>query len=982
MYSLRHLFTLAIFQVILLPLSTLYGQTTLNAMGQVPSPQATDLGRFGDIPMSYYTGRANITVPVHTFSERGVTLDINLTYDTSGLLMNKLPGWAGPGWTLNAGGCITRSIRNVCDEVYFPNDPAQFTNYFHSYSDLVQSNGSFNSGTVTDSSNYLHKDYNPDIFYFNFMGKTGRFFLGNDGEWKVSSDENLVVEFNINNTNNYIYPLFEYFPNGGGHQPKTIKSFVMYDDDGNKYTFGGDTTSIEYSMNLYQTGINNNIIPWDATSWYLTRVEDRFGNMLYELKYRRGKYMAQMYRSTTSNTSDYCGTFNLPVYLDTINTRSRQVAAFTMERPYTAGQAARSLYPSLYQTNYPISSLLYSYQQYNYPFYYLQTSTDSHALYYNANGTAIYDDPLAGIDIERIKAIAVKTSGNRVITNCTFNYNNTGRYHLASLTFAGRTVQGDYSFIYDDYASVPDDYLTREIDCGGFFNNSEYNLIPSLGYSKKGMLTDIYYPTGGHSHLEYGLNDFGWRMSLDRQSVEAISGTASGLRVERITDYDSTSGTGSVARRRFFKYTDPSTGLSSGQYIADMDDNSYYNMVWYRVGNSVPNYPVIPLCTSLKTMVGYSFVTDSIPGVSTHLYCFCNFKTLGYNPSNGPQPNNPMMEVGNFGDDFGKREFMRGRPTAEYVRDESGAIQSKVLYEYRTDTVVYRAQVVYGFDNKAYLSIYNYNDKGIVKLYYPKYDLQKIATSTMYGSQTVKDTITYIMTDYNISNQQLPRFRKCTVEQTGRAGERMLKQSEYTFVQSNSYFLPLTLTSESYNGTLLHTDEMYYNGLNLAYETTTPGGGVPETTVTYHSYTTSGLPEAFTRKGEYRTRLFWNNKDQLLASVTSPYQGNMDVYETIPSRSLPFDPPVSDTDTLQHLYMGLSPLEVVQYQGQSIFNYPDVKATTYVYGSDDLPMAMATDNGIVTTYVYDINGQLIGIRDVNNKYRKRFSRHYKTGPTQ
>ena len=96
-----------------------FSQRAVDNLGRVPSPQAADLGRFGDIPVSYYTGRANVTIPIQSFTERGVTLNINLSYDTAGPMMNQLPGWVGPGWTLNAGGCITRVQNGTCDEVTY-----------------------------------------------------------------------------------------------------------------------------------------------------------------------------------------------------------------------------------------------------------------------------------------------------------------------------------------------------------------------------------------------------------------------------------------------------------------------------------------------------------------------------------------------------------------------------------------------------------------------------------------------------------------------------------------------------------------------------------------------------------------------------------------------------------------------------------------------------------------------------------------------
>ena len=442
-------------------------------------------------------------------------------------------------------------------------------------------------------------------------------------------------------------------------------------------------------------------------------------------------------------------------------------------------------------------------------------------------------------------------------------------------------------------------------------------------------------------------------------------------------------------KRRFFKYANPSTGLSSGQYIADMDDNNYYNIIWFRRGDTAPSTPVIPLCTSMKTMVGYSFVTDSIPGIGTHLYCYCNFEPIAYNSQTGIQPHNPQMEVGNFQADFGKREFMRGKLTNEYIKDGNGFLQQSVRYEYRTDAALYEKMCIYGFDNKAYLLPYNAPHKGIVKLYYPKYDLQRVATSTLYGSLSVNDTVTYSMMDFNspVDNRQPSYFRKCAAMQSGRMGNRVTEQHSYSYVQPNCYFLPRIATSTLYNGVLQQEDQTIYSSFNGTYhpkyEVVIRNGGLSDTTVTYHSYTNNGLLQSYTQKGEYPTQLFWNDKDQLLASVTSAITGGMNIYEGSPLFSPSLDSIlVINPESPSFVYNGLSPLDVVKYQGLSIFCYPEVKATTYVYGTHGLPIATATGNGIVTYYLYSSEGQLSRVLNSDMKCTKRYSRHYATESTQ
>lgn len=85
----------------------------------VPTPNQSSLGTFGIIPVSPYTGKADILIPIFSTSQRDVKLDVKLSYDTSGLLINQLPGWTGHNWTLFAGGAITRKINGRPDEISY-----------------------------------------------------------------------------------------------------------------------------------------------------------------------------------------------------------------------------------------------------------------------------------------------------------------------------------------------------------------------------------------------------------------------------------------------------------------------------------------------------------------------------------------------------------------------------------------------------------------------------------------------------------------------------------------------------------------------------------------------------------------------------------------------------------------------------------------------------------------------------------------------
>ena len=117
----------------------------------IPSPNAADLGEFGNVPVSYYTGKVDISIPLYTLSVKGFSLPISLAYNSGGVMINKLPGWTGENWTLCAGGMITRIRHGRCDELVYPRNLSEYVIPLNMYN-YFQSCGSLNR--------YLNNPYN------------------------------------------------------------------------------------------------------------------------------------------------------------------------------------------------------------------------------------------------------------------------------------------------------------------------------------------------------------------------------------------------------------------------------------------------------------------------------------------------------------------------------------------------------------------------------------------------------------------------------------------------------------------------------------------------------------------------------------------------------------------------------------------------------------------------------------------------------
>lgn len=81
-----------------------------------PTPEAAALIRFVEYPVSYCTGGPEITVPLYSVKSREISFPVTLNYHASGIKVEDVSGFVGLGWSLNAGGVISRVAHGGMDE--------------------------------------------------------------------------------------------------------------------------------------------------------------------------------------------------------------------------------------------------------------------------------------------------------------------------------------------------------------------------------------------------------------------------------------------------------------------------------------------------------------------------------------------------------------------------------------------------------------------------------------------------------------------------------------------------------------------------------------------------------------------------------------------------------------------------------------------------------------------------------------------------
>ncbi len=173
------------------------------------SPNAAALGKYGSIPVSLYTGTADITVPLYEIKSGDIKVPVSLGYHTGGIRLSELAGWVGLGFVLNAGGVITRDMKSyddfrsmgpyttpsVAPELISKGRLLKTVSHFDPTINnvLVSSKGEmFDFGAVDESVEGY--DFEYDVFSYNFMGKTGRFIFTHSGVAVLEKDDDLLIE--------------------------------------------------------------------------------------------------------------------------------------------------------------------------------------------------------------------------------------------------------------------------------------------------------------------------------------------------------------------------------------------------------------------------------------------------------------------------------------------------------------------------------------------------------------------------------------------------------------------------------------------------------------------------------------------------------------------------------------------------------------------------------------------------------------------
>ncbi len=145
----------------------LYPQQNTTAVTPVipPLPDAASLGKYGNIPVGLYTGIPEINIPLYTIRTKRLELPISVSYHSIGNKVNEIASWIGLGWSLNAGGVISRSV------VGRPDPDGFWLRTNIKKASQITSGDYYYLKAIADGLDDAESDY----YFYNFPGRSGKF---------------------------------------------------------------------------------------------------------------------------------------------------------------------------------------------------------------------------------------------------------------------------------------------------------------------------------------------------------------------------------------------------------------------------------------------------------------------------------------------------------------------------------------------------------------------------------------------------------------------------------------------------------------------------------------------------------------------------------------------------------------------------------------------------------------------------------------
>jgi YD repeat-containing protein len=730
----------------LLALFSIYFIQAQERIVMPPSATPASLAKYIDNPVSFYTGVPDIKIPLWTINLKKYKLPIQLSYHAGGVKVEEEASPVGLNWSLAAGGVITRAVRDIPDdynkgETIKMEDDRPFDipvagNYprlGRFWSGKYEVLRDFNSESTDNSyawtnldrikSNYTQprngmfgmNDLEPDIFYFNFGNKSGKFVFDVEGNIQTVA---LIPYQDLKITHTLD-------ANG------KIASFTIVDNDGTEYLFSsvetlqrisestmyslGEHLNPDGSLNTGGPSMSTTITVFNS-SWFLTsiktiydetvtfsyvdeRLSQRDGPTVGRStgKYPNGApYLVDNYYTTSMSTSF---TRKRISKIETNNEIVTFYATLGRDDMVNDARAITAVDVVKKSTGKTIKSFLLNYTYF--------TSPAAEAANVGA-GLKVTAEYIAST-YNRLRLDRITESGDddKSIPPYVFQYDVSSQ--LPNRFSMQQDVWGYFNGAISNTTLIPTVYQYASLNGSDRFRvykpcytiagekiHPAADRMPSPTKMTAGTLVGITYPTGGRVAYEYEPNTFRY------ENCNYIGG---GIRIKSIKNYRQASDV-SPALTRSYQYDNPD-GSTNGRIISlpvfaepDLANTKYYSysrsMLGLTSGSAVGYRKVIERSGGSNN--GYTVYEYSMPaifGESTDqeygLFNVSKVKWIDNIPPTNSNEHNEFLAVKNDhhlspntapfppNPDY---DWNRGRLLKQSFFDSAGTLKSETIHTY------------------------------------------------------------------------------------------------------------------------------------------------------------------------------------------------------------------------------------------------------------------------------------------------------------
>lgn len=271
-----------------------------------------------EVNVETFTGKPHVVIPIFSLQHHDISASISMSYDPNGVNLEKIDDQHGVGWSLIAGGEITRSLKGLPDDYAgsstdnrrgwlhgtFASEIASFTdNTDESESTCSDENNLYD---LINGLNYL-KDTEPDIFDVSAPGLNNiRFVFDNSGNARLLSPgkEQVIISPTSKSNISYFKVIsetgFEYLFNKKEQITRT-------------YTKNSNLPDVE--VNAKEYNYFKDQITY-TTSWKLSRISSPSGATIsFSYNEYTGESSSNQFKVYSSN-ADASSFFEYMVYRD------------------------------------------------------------------------------------------------------------------------------------------------------------------------------------------------------------------------------------------------------------------------------------------------------------------------------------------------------------------------------------------------------------------------------------------------------------------------------------------------------------------------------------------------------------------------------------------------------------------------------------------------------------------------------------------